>query len=140
MLVALKSRGFMIIQAKTLNKECYDDSCCTVIELTVLLLVAPIWLSGRCSRYNSPPTRSVMDFIFRRSDDCYVSVGTVHPSLLRCTYFSSPRWFNLQSLSSDVFLVSPLYVAKPHQSCFPAPLCYVLYFQSLPDIIVFFKW
>ena len=126
MLVALKSRGFMIIQAKTLNKECYDHSCCTVRKLTVLLLVAPMWLSGLCSRHNSPPTRSVMDFIFHRSDDCYVSVGTIHPFLLRCTYFSSPRWFHLQSLSSVVFLVSPLYVAKPH-------------FQSLPDVIVFFK-
>ena len=31
---------------------------------------------------------------------------------------------------------SRLYVAKPPQSCFPAPLCYVLYFQSLPDVIV----
>ena len=45
-------------------------------------------------------------------------------------------WYHLQSLSSDVFLVSSLCVAKPPQSCFPSPLCYVLNFQSLPDVIV----
>ena len=54
----------------------------------------------------------------------------------RSSSFSFPRWYHLQSLSSDVFLVSSLYVAKLHQSCFPAPLCYVLYFQFLPDVIV----
>ena len=62
-----------------------------------------------------------MDFIFRRCDGSHVSVDTVHQSLLR---------------SSDVFLVSPLYVAKRPQSCFPVPLCNVLYFQSLSDVIV----
>ena len=43
---------------------------------------------------------------------------------------------HLQSLPSDVVLVSPLYVAKPPQSCFLAPLCDVLYLQSLTDVIV----
>ena len=37
----------------------------------------------------------------------------------------------ISSLSSGVFLVSPLYVAKP-----PAPICYVLYLQFLPDVII----
>ena len=82
------------------------------------------------------PASSVMDFVFRRSDGSHVSVDTVHPSLLRSSSFSSPRWYHLQSISSDLFLVSSLYVAKPPQSCFPAPLCYVLYFQFLPGVIV----
>ena len=101
----------------------------------LLLLAAPTWLWGRSGRHNSPPVSYVMDFIFCRCDG--VSVDTVHPALLRSSSFSSPRWYHLQRCSSDVFLVSPLYVAKPSQSCFPVPLCYVLYFQSLPDVIVF---
>ena len=52
-----------------------------------------------------------------------MSLLTVHTSLLRSSSSSSPRWYHLQSLSADVFLVSPLYVSKPPQSCFPAPLC-----------------
>ena len=53
------------------------------------------------------PVNSVMDFIFRRSDGSRISVDTVHPSLLRSSSFSSPRWYHLQRLSSGVFLVSP---------------------------------
>ena len=83
----------------------------------------------------SSSSRSHLFFIFRRSDGPRVSVDTVHPSLLRSSSFSSPRWYHLESLSSDVVLVSPLYVAKPPQSCFPAPLCDILYLQSLPDVI-----
>ena len=100
------------------------------------LLAATTWLWGRCGRHNSPPASSVMDFVFRRSDCSRVSVDIVHPSLLRSSYFSSPRWYHFQSLSTDVFLVLPVYVAKPPQSCFPAPLCHVLYFQFLSDVIV----
>ena len=70
-----------------------------------------------------------MDLVFRRSDGSHVSVDTVHPSLLRSSSLSSPGWYNLQSLSSDVVLVSPLYVSKPHESRFPAPLCDTLYLQ-----------
>ena len=91
--------------------------------LIILLLAAPTWLWGHCGRHNYPPASSVMDFVFRRSDGSHVSIDTVHPSLLRSSSFSSPRWYHLQSLSSDIFLVSSLYVAKPPQSCFPAPLC-----------------
>ena len=91
-------------------------------SLLLLLLAAPTWLWGRCGRHNSPPASSVMDLVFRRSDGSHVSIDTVHPSLLRSSSFSSPRWYHLQSLSSDVFLFSSLYVAKPPQSCFPAPL------------------
>ena len=47
--------------------------------------------------------------------------------LLRCSSLSSPRWYHLQSLSSDVFLVSHLDVSNPQESCFTAPL---------PDVIV----
>ena len=64
------------------------------------------------------------------------SADAVDPSLLRSSSHSSPRWYHLQSLSPDVVLVSPLYVAKPHQSCFPVPLCDTLYLPSLPDVIV----
>ena len=89
----------------------------------LLLLAAPTWLWGRCGRHNSPPASSVMDLVFSRSDGSHVSVDTVHPSLLRSSSLSSPGWYHLQSLSSDVVLVSPLYVAKPPESRFPAPLC-----------------
>ena len=70
-------------------------------------LAAPTWLWGRYDRHNSPPASYVMDFVFRRSDGSHVSIDTIHPSLLRTSSFSSPRWYHLQSLSSDVFLVSP---------------------------------
>ena len=103
--------------------------------IILLLLTAPTWLWGRCGDTFSPAS-SVIGFIFRRSDGSHVSVDTVHPSLLRSSSFSSPRWSHLQSLSSDVFLVSPLDVAKLPQSCFPAPLCGVLYLQCLPDVTV----
>ena len=103
-----------------------------------LLLAPPTWLWGCCGRHNSPPASSVMDFIFCRSDGSHVPVDTVHPSLIRSFSLSSPRWYHLQSLSSDVFLVSPIGVSKPPQSCFPAPhtLCDVLDLQSPPDVIV----
>ena len=103
----------------------------------LLLLASPTWLWGPYGRHNSPAASSVMDFIFCRSDGSRVSVDTVHPSLLRSSSFSSPRWYHLQSLFSDMVLVSPLYVAKPPQPWFPAPLCDVLYLQSLSDVIVF---
>ena len=65
-----------------------------------LLLAATTWLWGY-----SHPASYVMDFIFRRSDGSRVSVDTVLPSLLRYSSFSSPRWYHLESLSSDVVLV-----------------------------------
>ena len=42
----------------------------------------------------------------------------------RLSLISSPRWCHLQSLCSDVFLVSSLDVSKPPQSCFPAPVMF----------------
>ena len=108
-----------------------------VIYLLLLpLLAAPTWLWCRCGRHNSPPASSVMDRVFCRCDGSLVSVDTVHPSLLRSSSLSSPGWYHLQSLSSYVVLVSPLYVAKPPQSRFPAPLCDTLYLQSLLDVFV----
>ena len=104
--------------------------------LLLLLLAAPTWLWDRFFRHNSPPASSVMDFIFRRSDGSHVSVDTVHPSLLRSSSLSSPGWYHLQSLSSFVVLASHLYVAKPHQSCFPVPLCDTLYLQFLLVVFV----
>ena len=90
--------------------------------LHLLLLAAPTWLWDRCGRHNSPPASSVMDLVFRRSDGSHVSVDTVHTSLLRSSSLSFPGWYHLQSLTSYVVLVSPLYVAKPPESRFPAPL------------------
>ena len=79
-----------------------------------------------------------MDLVFSRSDGSHVSVVTFHPSLLRSSSLSSPGWCHLQSLSSYMYvvLVSPLYVAKPPESRFPAPLCDALYHQSLLDVFV----
>ena len=77
------------------------------------------------------PASYVMDFIFYYSDGSHVSVDTVHPYLLRSSSHSSPRWYHLQRLSSDVVLVSPLYMTKPPQCCFPLPLCHSLHLQSL---------
>ena len=72
----------------------------------------------------------------RLSDGSHVSVDTLHPSLLRSSSLSSPGWCHLQGLSTYVVLVSPLYVAKPPVSRFPAPLCDTLYLQSLFDVFV----
>ena len=113
-----------------------SNNMLTYFLLNRLLLAAPTWLCGRCGRHNSPPASSIMNSIYRRSDGSHVSAYPVHPSLLRSSSFSSPSWYHLQSISSDVFLVSPLYVAKPQQSCYHVILCYVLYFQSLPRVIV----
>ena len=64
------------------------------------------WLWGSCGRYSSTPASSVMDLVFSRSNGSHVSVDTVHPSLLRYSLLSSPTWYHIQSVSSDVFLVS----------------------------------
>ena len=103
---------------------------------SILLLAAPTSLCGRCARHNSHPASSVMDVISCCSDGFHVLVDTVHPSLLRSSSFSSPRWYHLQSLSSNAFLVSSLCASKPHQPCFPEPLCDVLYRLSLPAVFV----
>ena len=83
---------------------------------------------------------TVMYSLCCRPGGFHVPVDTVHPYLLLSSSHSSARWYHLQSISSDVFLVSPHGVAKPHQSCFPAPLCDVPYFKSLPDDIIVFTW
>ena len=100
---------------------------------TVLLLAAPTSFLGRCGRYDAPPSY-VADFIFCSSDSSQVSVDTVHPSLLRSSSLSSPRWYHLHSLSNDVGY--RLFTAPNHQSSFPAPLCDVLYLQPLPGVII----
>ena len=46
-----------------------------------------------------------------------------------------PLFFS-KVVPSAVVVVSSLYVAKPPQSCFPAPLCDVLYLQSLSGVII----
>ena len=75
-----------------------------------------------------------------RSDGSHVPVDTVHPSLFRSSSLSSPRWYHLQSLSFDVFLVSPPDVFKPHQSCFRAPLCVLFSTLSLSLMASFLAW
>ena len=106
-----------------------------MLQDLLLLLSAPTWLWGRCGRHNSPPASSVMDLVFRRSDGSHMSRLT-QSSLLRPSSLSSPGWYHLRGLSSYVVLVSPLYVAKPPQSRFPAPLCDTLYLQVLLDVFV----
>ena len=88
--------------------------------------------SLRQTQFSSSQFCHDMDFIFCRSDGSHVQVDKFHPSLLRSPSLSSPRWYAIfmESLFSDVFLVSPLDVSKQHQSCFPATLCDVLYFKS----------
>ena len=119
-------------------------------SILLLLLATPTWLWGHGFRHNSPPASSVMDFIFCCSDGSHDSVDTVHPSLLRSSSLSSPGWYHLQSslglaslrslasLVSPLYevLVSPLYVDKPPQSRFPAPLGETLYLKSLLDVFV----
>ena len=95
--------------------------------------------------HNSLPASSFTNFIFCCPDGSHFSVDVVNPSLLRSSSSSSSSsssamWYHLQSLSSDVGLlsVSSLHVSKPSQSCFPAPLesCDTLYLESLPGVIV----
>ena len=76
------------------------SECDRVGQLYFLLLTAPTWLSGHCGRHNSPPASTVIDFVFCCPDSSHISVDTVHPSLLWSS--SSPRWYPLQSLSSQV--------------------------------------
>ena len=90
--------------------------------------VTVVWLRI----HNSPPSSSVMVFIFCCRDGSRVSVDTVHPSLLRSSSSSSPRWCHLQNLSSYVFLVSPLHVSKLPQTRIHAPLCDIICLQYLP--------
>ena len=76
-----------------------------------------------------------MHFIVYCPDISHVSVDTVHPSLLWSpSSSSSPRWYRLRCLSSDNFLVSSLHVSKPQLFRFYAPICYVLFIQSLRDV------
>ena len=100
-----------IYRITTVQRHPYGVSILTqnlliLLLLLLLLLAAPTWLWGRCGRHNSPPASSVMDLVFRRSGGSHVSVDTVHPSLLRFSSLSSSGWYHLQSLSSDVVLVS----------------------------------
>ena len=65
---------------------------------------------------------------------------TDSPSISALPWSSfSPRW----ALPSPVSVFRWMYswshlftCPKPHQSCFPAPPCDVLYLQSLPDVII----
>ena len=89
--------------------------------LLLLLLAAPTWLcmgSLWQTQFSSTQFCHILHLFFCRSDGSHVTVETVHPSLLRSSSLSSPRWYHLQSLASDVFVVSPIDVSKPPQPCF----------------------
>ena len=100
------------------------------VVITIRLLVAPTWLRGslRQTQFSSRQFCHRLHLLSFRWIS-RVSVDTVHPSLLRSSSSCSPGSYHLQSLSSDVFLVSSSHVAKPPQSCFPAPL-----WCSLPSV------
>ena len=95
---------------------CYIDISSTYL----LLLAAPTWLWCRCGRHNSPPASSVMDLVFPMA-----LMSRLTQSIHLC--FGLPRFLlpgvTISSVSSYIVLVSPLYVAKPPESRFPAPLC-----------------
>ena len=74
-----------------------------------------LWASGR---HNSPPANSVMDSSFFRPDSSHILVDAVHQSMRRSSS-SSTRWYLLQCVSSNAFLVSSLHISTPPQSCFP---------------------
>ena len=107
----------------------------TPLYLFLFYSSRPDLIVGLCSRHNSTPASSVINFVFARLDSSHVSVDTVHRSMCWSSSPYSPKWYHLHCLSSDVFLVSSLEVPSPPQSRFPAPLCCVLYLQSLPYVI-----
>ena len=131
----------MDVCQKTFQRQCNteidgDENSRISDDLMIhRLLAAPTWMWGHCGRHNSPPTSSVMDVIFCRSD---VYLAWLAQSIHIC--FGLPRFLPGGTISRvflpDVVFVSPLYVAKPPQSCFRTLLCDILYLQSLPDVIV----
>ena len=89
-----------------------------------LFLGEPNSLWGRCGRHNSPPASSFIAFVLCYPHSAHVSVETVHPSLLRSSSSSFPRWYHLQSLSSDIVLVSSIHVPNAlntYVTCVPEP-------------------
>ena len=122
-----------VVEHNTKHQTNTKNGCRRALLLH-LLLAATTLLWGHCGRHNSPPASSVTDFVFCRSHGSHVTVDTVHPSLLRSSSFFFSQV--VPSLSSDEVMVLLLYVAKPPQSCFPAPVCDIIYIQSLPDVII----
>ena len=98
----------------------------------LLLLAALSWLWVHCGKQ---PVRSwPSSFIVPMA-----LMSRLTQSIHLC--FSLPRFIlPMVVLSPESFFRRNLglafYVSKPPQSCFPAPLCDVLYFKSLPDVIV----
>ena len=76
------------------------------------------------------PCSYVMDFIVCCPDSMYVSIGTVQPSLLPSSSFSSLRIYHLKCLSSEA---SSLLLSKVSQLRFPVPFytCDILYTSIL---------
>ena len=93
-----------------------EGPCWCFCTYFLLLLAAPTWLWGRCGRHNSPPASSVMEFICCRSDGFHVSVDTVHPSLLRSSSISSPKWYHLHRVLLPTYSWSRLFTWPNHLS------------------------
>ena len=102
----ISNNKLYVIKIMSNQMVCYDDISSTYL----LLLAAPTWLWCRCGRHNSPPASSVMDLVFPMA---------LMSRLTQSTHFcfGLPRFLlpgdTISSISSDVVLVSPLYVAKP---------------------------
>ena len=117
---------------------------CIALNMYVHILIretvewpTPWW--GHCGRHNSPPASAVMDFIIRRSDGSHFSVDNPSISASVFLFFFSQVVPSPESFFRRILGLASLrgYTTKPLQSFFRAPLCYVLYFQSLPNVIIF---
>ena len=104
----------------------------------LIIISSPTWSLVRCRRYNSPPASSLMDFICFRSDGSHVSVDTVHPSLLRSSPLSSPRWYHLFFLPT--YSWSRLLTCPNHLSIAFLHLSVMVSTLSLSLILSFLIW
>ena len=83
-------------------------------RILLLLLAALTWLRVSCGRHHSPQGSYVMDFIFCLSDGSHVTVDTVHPSLLRSSSLSSPRWYHISRVFLPTYSWSRLLTCPNH--------------------------
>ena len=127
---------FLAPIARTPSKNLNPREDAESKQFYILLLAAHTWLWGRCGRHTSTLVSYVMVFIF-----CVpmALMSRLTQSIHLC--FGLPRFLLPGGTISRVFLSTYswyhlLACSKPPQSCFPAPLCVVLYFTSLPDGIV----
>ena len=69
----------------------------------------------------------------------HVSVDTVHPYLLGSSYLSFPRWYHIQSISSDVFC-SRLFTCTNHFILAFLHLSVIFSTISLSLMLSFLTW